>query len=59
MSESGISEDFCRCGHVASAHENGDSECITCKTDGRSVWAMVTRCYRFSWAETWQTSRSA
>jgi hypothetical protein len=56
ISESGLSEDFCKCGHVASRHRNGDGECVTCRTDGRLDWALMARCHRFNWAETWQAA---
>ncbi len=59
MPESGISEDICRCGHVASAHEAGEGRCRLCQADRRAAWSVMVRCHRFDWAARWETERTA
>ena len=59
MSASGIGEDLCTCGHVASAHLDGDGECGACKAERRIAFAIVVRCHRFNWAARWETSKPA
>lgn len=54
-----ITEDFCRCGHVASQHAEGDGECRACKADRRTAWSVLARCHRFAWAETWELAPGA
>lgn len=54
-----LSEDFCRCGHVASAHADGEGPCGTCRRDRRTGWAVQTRCQRFAWNGTWEQTSGA
>ena len=54
MNPSGITEDYCRCGHVASQHLDGEGECAACRARITSAWAALGRCRRFQWNETWE-----
>ena len=55
----GITEDYCRCGHVASHHAEGEGGCRACQASPASIWAPSVRCHRFRWSETWQLAPGA